>query len=469
MQRIKNNSDIILIILLGIILRFKDILKFNFWYDEAYTGILMRLKTAEFLDMIIRKDSHPPLFNFIMRIWTTFFGVNDFTLRLLPFVFGVITIYAVYQIALTLANKETAAISAFMAAINPFLIDYSIEARSYSFYGLVTALTFLALLKRKTSFFALGIVVMTFTHYISFTFTATFLILYLVANKKNLKNIKVDLPVMIPLLIFLSLQVLFLLHKDMEFLNIYWVRSSNFLNIFRSIISYFIGIKSKLAGADELTDINFIFNQMVWGSVLVGTFLSGVLYLILKKRGHIKNLTVILLPVILPQIILITYGLLFHKSLYVERYLFPSAIFFTVACGYVLSKAAKLEVTFFILVFYVFLLTKVQTPKYYAGMELLASSLKNYQGEIVFVSPIDFTTGEYYFGERNLNLRLLNPKDPAATYGHWPYLNKDVTPKNLDNAIFISPDSDTMTGDFNEIEPKYAFGNYRLYELRSQN
>ncbi len=499
MQRIKSNSDIILIIILGIILRFKDLSKFDLWYDEAYTGLLMRLKPAEFYSMLA-KDSHPPLFSLITKAWTFIFGVNDFTLRFLPFVFGVATIYVVYRVALTLANeglrsddrsllfsrstaqaclssqkgvkssasenKETAAISAFLAAINPFLIDYSIEARSYSFYGLVTALTFLALLKRKTSLFALGIVVMTFTHYISFTFIATFLILYLFMNFKKIKK---DLSVMIPLFIFLVLQVFFLLHKDTEFLNIYWVRSSNFLNIFRSMISYFIGIKSKLAGADELVDINFIFNQMVWGSILVFAFLLGTLYLVLKKGAHLKNLITVLLPVILPQIILITYGILFHKSLYVERYLFPSAIFFVIACGYVLSKTVKLEVVFFILVFYVFILTKVQTPKYFTGMELLASSLKNYQGEIVFVSPIDFTTGEYYFGEQNLNLRLLNPKDPAATYGRWPYLNKDLMPKNLDSAIFISPANNTMTGDFNEIEPKYAFGNYHLYELRSQN
>ncbi len=465
MQRIKQDSDIILIIILGVILRFKDLLKFNLWYDEAYTGILMRLKPVDFYN-ILAKDSHPPLFSLIIKAWTIVFGVNDFTLRFLPFVFGVVTIYVVYQIALTLADKETAVISAFLAAINPFLIDYSIEARSYSFYGLVAALTFLALIKGKTKLLALGIVVMTFTHYISFTFTASFLILYLVMNYKKIKR---DLPVMIPLLIFLVLQVFFLLHKDTEFLNIYWVRSSNFLNIFRSIISYFIGIKSKLAGTDELVDINFIFNQMVWGSVLVGAFLLGTLYLALKKGAHIKNLAIILLPIVLPQIMLITYGILFHKSLYVERYLFPSAIFFVIACGYVLSKTVKLEVAFFILVFYVFILTKVQTPKYYTGMELLASSLKNYQGEIVFVSPIDFTTGEYYFGEQNLNLRLLNPKDPTATYGHWPYLNRDLTPKNLASAIFVSPNNDAMTTDFNEIEPKYAFGNYRLYELRGQN
>ena len=480
MQRIKQDSDIILIVILGIILRLKDLLKFDFWYDEAYTGILMRLKPTEFFG-ILAKDSHPPLFSLIVKVWTIVFGVNDFTLRFLPFVFGVATIYVVYQIALTLTGKETAAISAFLAAINPFLIDYSIEARSYSFYGLITALTFLALLKSKTNLFALGIVVMTFTHYMSLAFVPAFLILYLVSNfgsltaqandasSKMFKNIKKDLPVMILLLIFLSLQVFFLLHKNTEFLNIYWVRNSNYLNIFRSMISYLIGIRSKLAGADELVDISFIFNQMVWGSILISIFMLGILHLVLKKGEHIKTLLTLLLPVILPQVILISYGILFHKSLYVERYLFPSAIFFIIACGYVLSKTVKLEVVFFILIFYIFILTKVQTPKYYTGMELLASSLKNYQGEIVFVSPIDFTTGEYYFGGQNYNLRLLNPKDPAATYGYWPFLNKDLTPKNLDSAIFISPNEDAMTVDFNEIEPKYAFGNYRLYELRNQN
>lgn len=469
MQKIRKNSDIILIIILGAILRFKDLLKFDLWYDEAFTGILMRQKPSEFFYMLA-KDSHPPLFNLIMKAWTFLFGVSDFSLRFLPFVFGVATVYVVYLIALNLADKETAAISAFLATINPFLISYSIEARSYSFYGLAAAVTFLALLKSKTNLFVIGIIIMTFTHYIGLAFVFVFLVLYLLMNFKNPSKLKKDVYVLIPLFGYLVFYVWMLVSKDTKFLNIYWVRDSNFLNILQSLVAYSFGIKSKLAGTDELVDINFIFNVQTWGGIFAGMFILGIIYSIFKRKEiNLKILCMLIFSLIIPQVILLMYGLVFHKNLYVERYVFPSAIFYVLACGYLLSKTIKLEVAFFIILLYVFVLTRIQTPNYYTGMKSLASALGSYQNEIVFTSPIDFTIGKYYFGEESQNLRLLEPRNPTATYYHWPFLDKDLTPKNLKKGIFISPNKSALTVDFDEVVPKYGFGNYHVYGLSSQN
>jgi len=92
---IKLNTDILLILMIAIFFRAKDMLAFEFWVDEAFTGILMRLPVREFLQ-ILSHDAHPPLFNVFLRIWSTFFGTGEFFLRLPSLIFGVLTIILSY-------------------------------------------------------------------------------------------------------------------------------------------------------------------------------------------------------------------------------------------------------------------------------------------------------------------------------------------------------------------------------------
>jgi hypothetical protein len=64
-------GDLILILLVSTAIRVKDIVKYEFWYDEAYTGLLLKTPWKAFLAEI-SVDSHPPLYYFLMRGWTYF-------------------------------------------------------------------------------------------------------------------------------------------------------------------------------------------------------------------------------------------------------------------------------------------------------------------------------------------------------------------------------------------------------------
>ena len=52
---------IILLLLLSVFLRFHRLDLAPFWYDEAFTGLLMRLDLPAMLDATAG-DTHPPLY-----------------------------------------------------------------------------------------------------------------------------------------------------------------------------------------------------------------------------------------------------------------------------------------------------------------------------------------------------------------------------------------------------------------------
>ena len=96
---IKFHSDLILVFILGFILRIKDFLRDDFWYDEAFTGLLIKAPPQEFQQILIG-DVHPPFYMYVAKAWSSLFGVTDFSLRFLSLIFGMVTIYVVYKLVL---------------------------------------------------------------------------------------------------------------------------------------------------------------------------------------------------------------------------------------------------------------------------------------------------------------------------------------------------------------------------------
>lgn len=129
-----------IILFLGTGLRFYNNTAVALWHDEAFSALYLRYSWQEMLYRI-GLDVHPPLYYFILRIWSYFAGTSLLSLRLLSIIFGVLTIWAGYLfVKAVFGNKKLALLSALLIAINSFQIQYSLEARMY------TLGTFLALL-----------------------------------------------------------------------------------------------------------------------------------------------------------------------------------------------------------------------------------------------------------------------------------------------------------------------------------
>jgi len=90
---------------------------------------------------------HPPLFYVAARLWTVLAGSSIVSLRALAALFGVLTLPCVFWLGRELFQSAAPAwISVGMAAISPFQLLYSQEAREYSLWAATTALASAALL-----------------------------------------------------------------------------------------------------------------------------------------------------------------------------------------------------------------------------------------------------------------------------------------------------------------------------------
>ena len=141
-KRLKKGNIFLLFLILslGFFLRLYNLGSWGFWYDEVDSIFSGKFLIWHNILEVSIYTHWPGLFPFLlMRLWK-YLGDGEFILRLLPLIFGILSIFAIYKIGGLLFNIKTGLISAFILCVSPFHIYYSQELRHY------TLLTFLSLM-----------------------------------------------------------------------------------------------------------------------------------------------------------------------------------------------------------------------------------------------------------------------------------------------------------------------------------
>jgi 4-amino-4-deoxy-L-arabinose transferase-like glycosyltransferase len=126
---------------LGVAVRFASLGLQSYHHDEVITA--MRVIPGSFEDMLHRvktSESNPPLYYVLSWGWAKAFGTGEFGLRSLSALFGAATVPVGYLIGRQLATRRAGLILAALIAVNPMLIWYSQEARSYALLAFFGAL-----------------------------------------------------------------------------------------------------------------------------------------------------------------------------------------------------------------------------------------------------------------------------------------------------------------------------------------
>ena len=131
----KNKFALGLILLAGFLLRVCGISSKSFFADEVF---MVRMAQTHFSSIFAIDAPHGPLHFYILHFWSKIFGFSEFWMRLPSVLFGVLTCYLIYKIAIELTDKRTAMIAAMIAALSPFLILYDQTARWYSLFALTS-------------------------------------------------------------------------------------------------------------------------------------------------------------------------------------------------------------------------------------------------------------------------------------------------------------------------------------------
>jgi mannosyltransferase len=175
---------------IGAVLRLYQLGSNSLWLDEASTYTFASMTPTDIWMATVNGEFNPPLFHWLEHFMLTF-GNNEFILRFIPAIFGILTIPLIYFAGKEFIDRNVGIIAAAAFTLSPFLIFYSQEARAYSmmlfFVTFAMVFYFRAIKDNTTSnwllFGALSALAF-WTHFYSFVITAA-LVLYVLYAQFN--------------------------------------------------------------------------------------------------------------------------------------------------------------------------------------------------------------------------------------------------------------------------------------------
>jgi 4-amino-4-deoxy-L-arabinose transferase-like glycosyltransferase len=117
-------------------LRFHNIAATDIWVDEANSILTAKQPWSVILDML-KRDSSPPLFYFLLKPWMALVGDGPAAVRLPSTLFSLLLVAAVYIVGKRECSRRVGLWAAFFVAISPTQVFYSQQARMYTLLPLL--------------------------------------------------------------------------------------------------------------------------------------------------------------------------------------------------------------------------------------------------------------------------------------------------------------------------------------------
>ncbi len=123
-------------------MRFYQLDAQSLWADEGNSAALA-MRSLSQITRDAANDIHPPLYYWLLRLWTGIFGYSEAALRSLSAVLGVLLVLTIAELGRRLFGSITGLVAGLIAALAPFQIYYSQETRMYILLALEAALSML--------------------------------------------------------------------------------------------------------------------------------------------------------------------------------------------------------------------------------------------------------------------------------------------------------------------------------------
>lgn len=131
-----SHQILIVAVVIGAGLRWFQIGRHSFWYDESFSGLTARLRVDQILSNVAI-DVHPPGYYLLLHYWIQL-GESEAFIRSFSALFSIGAVILIYGLGRWLFDRSVATLAALGMAIIPFQVYFAQEARMY---GLVVFLT----------------------------------------------------------------------------------------------------------------------------------------------------------------------------------------------------------------------------------------------------------------------------------------------------------------------------------------
>lgn len=320
----------------------------SIWFDEAFSAYLVRFDFLE-IARYTATDVHPPLYYWFLKVWTELFGTSELAFRSMSLFFGMVAIVFGFLLVRRLFGRKAAYISVLLLAISPMLIRYGQEARMYTMAAAIAlaatyVLTFAVKSKERKPWILYGVLVSLgmWTHY----FTALVWLSHWAwrlmvkwqdgKRGKELKQSFFDKNWMfthiLAVVLFVPWAIVMLIQMTVVQAGGFWigpVSVNTFANYLSNVLYYLehepaIGLYGTAA--------------VVVVALLI---IFGVnLYKSLNKAGK-RNYLLVVAMACVPVLLLFILSTPPIRSSFVERYLVPAAVSFSLLAGVTFALGFK--------------------------------------------------------------------------------------------------------------------------------
>lgn len=459
-----------LILTLAVAVRLGPVLfERDYWYDEAFTGVLLKEGWGSMNQMIF-DDVHPPLYYWLVKPWAGVFDYSPFGIRSFSTLMGLITVVSMYWIGKKIFNTRAGLLAAAIVAFSPFAIQYSQEARMYALFGLLflwSVWFFLRALETGKASYYIGWGVLSglsfYSHYLSLFFFVLFYITYVlyrkIFNKKKILRClfaekRFWYGVGVIALFFGSWIKIFYAHMMKG--NLGWIGVTHLSEIPKTLQIFFFGhppgtggvpspnaFQTINVGKNVIQEVH-LFDEHSIGLIIL-LLLVGLAVFLWSKGKQKKEIFVLAMMSFGTLVFLIILSFL-NIKLYVARYFMPAAVLiYLLAAGSFAVAFAKKWVWIVVLLVYSGLLALLGPIDYSSGWNDVATSQGKYFSDktiIVAGNPFDYTTARYYFGKEKV--RFYNKGNPEESF-NW-VLVKDESKLNTIGEIEALPDVKIIDG-----------------------
>jgi mannosyltransferase len=351
------------------------------WRDEAFSffmaqpGIFQIIKNTA-------TDFNPPLYYLLLHFWIWFAGNSDVKLRLLSFIFHLITVYFAYLLNRKIFSQKFAIFGALCMFLNPMLLYYAFELRMYSLFSMFTMISFYYFYCKKWNSYLISTIFGLYTHTFFIIVPVSYAIYYFVTKQLNIKKL---INIFKPVIFFIP-WIPVIVNQFLRSKNS-WIFPVDF-QLIRSVLG-------NLFTSYEGTPGNWWILTSILSLILIVLFLIG-----LKRK---RLVLMFLVPIFFPLFVILSYSVII-KPIFVNRYVIFITVFEILASTLGIWCIKNRKIRIMIGSFWIFslIIMNISMAPFKKKTDFKTSfaeinSLSNNKDYIYAQTPIGFLESAYYY------------------------------------------------------------------------
>lgn len=324
-----------------------SILTQSLWRDEAFSVLIAEKNVFEIFKLSAQ-DTSSPFYYILLHYWMILFGSSEVAIRIMSLIFHLLTAVVIFFIAKKLIRVSYAdVLIALTTLLNPFLLQYAFEARTYSLVTFlsITALYLITLKKNLTAGIFLGLAILS--HNFAILTFFVFTIWWIFISRVKLQFFELLKLVSFPLLTLILWG------------SVIWTQWSKFTHDFwisKPTISTLINSFQILSSGELSYPIRPMLNLF---SIIL--FVCAGLVWIRKEKNKDDYIVLLIFSLIFIPIIITFFFSLFFTPVYYERYLILTTPMLILFIGYSLNRLLQINLAIkfilggFVVIYLIFL------------------------------------------------------------------------------------------------------------------